>query len=67
MHSLHDPFSELFGLISQHLSLPTDELGLDLSEFLGLSHTNELVSKVERFDRVSSAANIDRPRMADVC
>ena len=48
MHSLHDPFSELFGLIPKHLSLPTDELGLDLSEFLGLSHTNELVSKVER-------------------
>src|SRR5438067_10349683 len=48
MYSLHDPFPDLFRLISQQLSLPTDELGLDLREFLWLFHTNELVSKVER-------------------
>src|SRR5262249_39264866 len=31
----------------QHLTLPIDELGLDTREFLGLFHTNELVSEVE--------------------
>src|SRR5215813_4830429 len=39
----------------QHLSLPTDKLGLDTSEFLRLFHTNELVSEVERiFERLFS-------------
>src|SRR5215831_20930734 len=31
----------------QHLSLPTDRLGLDPREFLWLLHTNQLVSEVE--------------------
>src|SRR5262249_22136976 len=39
----------------QHLSLPIDELGLDTREFLGLFHTNELVSEVECiFERLFS-------------
>jgi hypothetical protein len=47
---LHSPhyLPELFGLIFQQLSLPTDELSLDLSEFLWLFHTNKLLSNVER-------------------
>jgi hypothetical protein len=37
------------------LSLPIDELGLDTREFLGLFHTNELVSEVECiFERLFS-------------
>jgi hypothetical protein len=56
--TLHDALPKLFGLLSQQLSLPTDELGLDVSEFLGLFHTNEPVSKVERIDDFASAWDV---------
>src|SRR5262245_39375102 len=45
--SPHDALPELFGLISQDLSLPADELALKLGEFLWFLHANELLNKVE--------------------
>src|SRR4029453_16410474 len=46
--TLHEGLPELFGLVSEHLSLPTDELALKLREFLRILHTHQLVKKVER-------------------
>jgi hypothetical protein len=45
--SVHHPLPEFLGLIAQHLSLPTYEFALDLSELLGVSHADHSVSKVE--------------------
>src|SRR5262245_7031204 len=47
---LHDALPKLFGLISEHLGLPTDELTLKLSEFLRLAHANHPLGKVERVE-----------------
>ncbi len=41
-------FPEFLGLIADQLSLPTNEVALDLSEFLGFFHANDFVSKLER-------------------
>jgi len=46
--TLHEGLPELFGLVSEYLSLPTDELALKLRELLGILHTDQLVKKVER-------------------
>src|SRR5215831_21410129 len=48
---LHDALPKLFGLISKHLGLPTDELALKLSEFLRLAHANHPLGKVERIEK----------------
>jgi hypothetical protein len=46
--ALHHLLSQLLGLIAEHLSLATNEVALDLSEFLRFSDTNHFVTKVER-------------------
>src|SRR5262249_53339767 len=46
--SPHDALPQLFGLVSQDLSLPADELALKLGEFLWFLHAKELLNKVER-------------------
>src|SRR5262245_12019491 len=46
--SPHDALPQLFGLVSQDLSLPADELALKLGKFLRFLHAKELLNKVER-------------------
>src|SRR5215813_96328 len=62
---LHDALPKLFGLISKHLGLPTDELARKLSEFLRLAHADHPLGKVERieerfFDQEHGALANDR-------
>src|SRR5262249_24453725 len=45
---LHDALPQLFCLISKDLGLPTDELTLQLSEFLRFPHANHPLGEIER-------------------
>src|SRR5438094_314551 len=47
LYSLHHPLPDLFSLIPEHLGLATDEVAVELDEFLGFFDANDFVSKVE--------------------